>query len=741
MSVPSLTVPAAGLPARLVVPLFAGALGVSAFLLFAVQPMFAKMVLPVLGGTPAVWSVAMVFFQALLLAGYLYAHWATRTLGLGAAAALHLALMGVALVSMPVAVAAGWGQPPANGEALWLLGLFTVSVGLPFFAVAGNAPLLQAWFARSGHGAAADPYFLYAASNVGSFAALLAYPFLIEPLLSLKDQSRLWTGGFLVLAAFVAACAAFVARTGPAAAPAPEAGPAPPVRTNLRWTALAFVPSGLLVATTAHLSTDIAAAPLLWVVPLALYLLTFILAFRDRPILGPTALLRLQIWMTALAILDSTAIGLLPLSLSVLLAVLFVGSLACHRALYATRPAAGRLTDFYICLSLGGVLGGLFCALLAPKLFATVIEYPLLLALALFCHPRAAASFRRLGARAAVRMLAACAVGAAIAWTALAVAPMGAVRLAILGALAAGAMLTWRRPAIAVPVLASAAVAASLLGSPAGTESLRSFFGVHKLGFSGDGRFLTLSHGTTLHGAMRIRNDDGTPATGRPEPTTYYTFDGALGVGIRAVREAQGGRLAAGVIGLGAGSLACHAAAGERWTFFEIDPLVAKLARDRFRFLGECAPDAAVVLGDARLTLAREAGGFGLLVIDAFSSDAIPTHLLTREAIGVYLAKLAPQGAVLIHVSNRYLELRPILARTAAEHGLGLWAWNDTDGEPAELRFRTPSIAVALARDPAHLGTIASGGVWRRVEPDPARRPWTDDFSNVLAAVADRYRR
>ncbi|HVL70876.1 MAG TPA: fused MFS/spermidine synthase [Beijerinckiaceae bacterium] len=739
MSVPSpLIVPGPAL-GRLVVPLFAGALGLSAFLLFAVQPMFAKMVLPVLGGTPAVWSVAMVFFQALLLAGYLYAHWTTRTFGLGAAAALHLALMAVAFLALPIAVASGWGQPPANGEALWLLGLFTVSVGLPFFAVAGNAPLLQAWFARSGHGAAADPYFLYAASNAGSFAALLAYPFLLEPLLSLKDQSRLWSVGFVALAACVAACAATVARTGRTAPPPAKAEAAPPVRTYLRWIGLAFVPSGLLVATTAHLSTDIAAAPLLWVVPLALYLLTFILAFRDRPFLDGRALLRLQIWTTALAILDSTAIGLLPLSLSVLLAVLFLGSLACHRALYATRPPAGRLTDFYICLSLGGVLGGLFCALVAPKIFSTVLEYPLLLGLALFCHPRVLAALRRPGVRRSLGFFAAAGVAA---WAAATFAPSSGMRLCVLGALAAAAMLTWRRPAIAVPALVTAAFAATLFATPPGTESLRSFFGVHKIGPSGDGRFLTLSHGTTIHGAMRVRNDDGSPATGRPEPTTYYTFDGALGVGIRAVREARGGRLAGvGVVGLGAGSLACHAAAGERWTFFEIDPLVAKLARERFRFLGACAPDAAIVLGDARLTLAGEPGGLSLLVLDAFSSDAIPTHLLTREAIGLYLARLAPDGAVLMHISNRYLDLRGILARTAAEHGLSLWTWTDADGEPQDLRFRTPSIVAALARDPAHLGAIASGGVWRRVEPDPARRPWTDDFSNVLAAAFDRYRR
>jgi hypothetical protein len=638
-------------PRAATLPLFAAALFLSALLIFAVQPMFTKMVLPVLGGSPAVWSIALVFFQALLLAGYCYAHLLARYASTRAALGLHLGLMLGAALSLPIAIPAGWTSAPADGEAFWLLGLFAASVGLPFFALAANGPLLQAWFSRSGH----------------------------------------------------------------------------PV----------------LVAVTAHISTDVAAAPLLWVVPLALFLLTFVLAFRDKALVGPAMLARLQVWGTALALMTAIASVPLALGLALHLALFFVNAMLCHGALYRRRPAAARLTEFYVCMSLGGVLGGIACALLAPQLFSRVLEYPMLLVAALFCRPGFFGADARAWVKDAGRAALVCMiVVAAVAAAAGALLPADSVGFVLMAILAALLMAAWRTPPQVAPTALAALIVAVAVGGLNG-ESVRSFFGVHKLTRTGDGRFLTLSHGTTIHGAIRIANNDGTAVAGRPEPTTYYTYEGAIGSAIASVRQARGGRLGSvAAIGLGAGSLACHVAAGENWSFFEIDRAVLRIASEpsRFRFLSECAPDVPVRLGDARITLAGEPGGKALIVLDAFSSDAIPAHLLTREAIGLYLSKLDRDGVLVVNISNRHLDLTRILARAAAEHGLVTHVMRETADEPTERRFRARAIVAALARDPAHLGAIAQDPAWQRVSPDMARRPWTDDFSDILQAILDKQR-
>jgi hypothetical protein len=724
-------------------PIFVAALFLSAFLLFGVQPMFTKMVLPVLGGTPAVWSVAMVFFQALLLAGYLYAHLLTRWLDIRLAGIVHLALMASAFAVLPIALAAGWGKPPASGEAFWLLGVFAVSVGLPFFAIAGNAPLLQAWFARSGHPQARSPYFLYAASNIGSFAALISYPLAVEPFTSLREQSHWWTIGFIGVAVFVGGCALVagrVAGTPNDVAAQPLAGEGPTTwRDRAVWIGLSFVPSGLLIAVTAYISTDVAAAPLLWVAPLALFLLSFVLAFRGRASWTGEGMRRVQVWGTALVLLTFIFAPRF-LALVLHLGVFFVNALVCHATLYERRPSAEKLTEFYLCMSLGGVLGGIFCGLVAPHVFSTVIEYPILLAVALIGHKSVLESEKHMwakyGARAALACVAALVVVFVITRI---VAPTHLVSAIITGAFVAAMMSVWRVPQFVVPLVIGAVLTGAVLNANNSGQHFRSFFGVHKVKPSDDGRFVQLFHGTTLHGAMRVKNDDGTPAIGRPEPTTYFTFEGAIGTAVAAARAAQGGKLAkVTVIGLGSGSLSCHARPGESWTFLEIDPLVVRIAREgSFRFLRECAPAAPVVLGDARLTLADQPGGNSLIVIDAFSSDAIPTHLLTKEALALYLSRLAPDGVVVFHISNRYLDLRPIVARVAAEHGLVAHHIVEYFNEPFEQSYRSGSMVMALARDAAHLGAIAGPGGWRKAEPDMSRRPWTDDYSNILEAIIE----
>ncbi len=741
-----------GTASAAIMPVFVASLFLSAFLLFGVQPMFTRMVLPTLGGTPAVWSVAMVFFQALLLGGYAYAHLLVARLGLRGAALIHLCVMAAALACQPIAMASGWGRPPSDGEAIWLLGLFAVSVGLPFFAISANGPLLQAWFARSGHRAAADPYFLYAASNIGSFAALAAYPFLIEPTLTLAQQSRAWTGGFLALSALIGACALLSARGRPAEAPAdataPSAATGPATerwRERARWVGLSFVPSGLLVAVTAHISTDVASAPLLWVVPLALFLLTFVLAFRDSPFLRSRGMERLVVWFVGAGLFGMVSIWPLWLSLPVHLGLFLLVTLAAHHALYRSRPDARRLTEFYMWMSFGGVLGGAFCGLLAPHVFPFVAEYPLLLLAGLLCLPGAAAAFRdRSGPMALL-------FAGSLALVVLAVLAgrqfgfMDSPRYWATVALVFALMLLWRRPERTIP-LAAATVAVLTLLQPllTETETRRSFFGVHKIAPSPDGRFRVLQHGTTIHGAIRIANDDGTPATGRPEPATYYTPEGGIGQAIAALRAARGGLPRVAAIGLGSGSLACHVRPGEAWTFLEIDPDVVRLAEDpaMFRFLRDCPPaPVPVVLGDARLTMADQPGGHAAIIVDAFSSDAIPAHLVTREAIGLYLDKLDPAGAIVVHISNRHLDLRHILARAGAEHGLKAYVIQERPVEPLSLRYRAPTVVVVMVREPAHAGAIATAPDWSLVPPDMTRRPWTDDFSQILEAIRDKARR
>ncbi len=678
------------------VPIYTVTLFLSAFLLFGIQPMFAKMVLPKLGGSPGVWSVAMVFFQTVLLAGYGYAHWLVSRFTVRRAALVHIALMvAVLLVGLPIGIAAGFERPPQEGETLWLIALFAASVGLPFFAVAANGPLLQAWFARSGHPRAADPYFLYAASNIGSFLALIAYPFLVEPVLALSLQSHAWSWGFGLLLAAIAACAGLAIGGGENGVTAMrELSPPAAVtgRQKLGWVALAFVPSGLLVAVTAHISTDVASVPLLWVVPLALFLLTFVIVFQRRPVLRHGWMLTAQLVFVAaltLKMLFQPGIGWGG-ELALHLGLFFTTAMVAHGELARRRPDAANLTGFYLWMSLGGVLGGLFCGLIAPAAFNSVIEYPLLLVAGVLCRPGFA---------------------------------------------------TIRLPAFARTGLAAAAilsVAGLVVYEQQRTDSVRSFFGVNKIVDVQDGRFRALVHGSTVHGAQRLRNEDGSPVSGRPEPLSYYFTGGGLADGIDAVRRARGRRLGAvAAVGLGTGSLACQVRPGEAWTFYEIDAQVVRLARNpaRFGFLSVCAPDAPIVLGDARLTLTDAAdGSLDLIVVDAFSSDAIPVHLVTGEALDLYLRKLAPGGAMLFHISNRNLDLGPSLTATARGRGLITWIRQPEQSPEltAQLKYG-PHVAMVARK--AGDADLTADHRWVRQDGPVQARPWSDEYADVVGAI------
>jgi hypothetical protein len=721
--------------ARLILPVSVIAISLSALLLFIVEPMFAKMALPALGGSPSVWSVAMVFFQTTMLLGYVYAHVLTKVLPMRAGALVHVALLGSAFLSMPVALRAG--EVSQDYPALWLIGVFGFSVGLPFFALSAQGPLLQAWFARSNHPRANDPYFLYAASNIGSFAALIAYPFLIEPLFGLSVQATTWTVGFIVMAGLVAAvgfttCVTATlddeARsTAVASVPAPAIGPV----TFLQWIALSAVPSGLMVSVTAHISTDIAATPLLWVIPLGLYLLSFVWTFRTRPMISDKALNLLlpvsasMVLMSMLLTIDSFVIAII-----VHLAFFFIGALVCQRALYQLRPDVSRLTVFYMAISLGGALGGLFAGL--------ILEYPLLIAAILFCRPGLAHLMRETRAREYARILVIAAVGVlAEVLVSVVFDQPGIARYLVTIVFAALMLLDWRKPQmtafIGVLIVAHLAIFQQFF---AAGESLRSFFGVNIVDTGMQGQFRILRHGTTLHGAERIRNANGSPYVGRPMPTSYYHPDGAIAQAVAAARDVNGA-LNLSVIGLGAGAIACLTRPGEVATFYEIDPVVIMIATDpsRFRFLSECTPNAKIVHGDGRLTLVNQEARSDAIVVDAFSSDAIPVHLLTREAFALYLSKLSDRGIIVLHISNNTMDLRGIIARSAADLGLSTYVQQDFPMAGA-LDMRMASVVAVLTRDPTHLGPLlGERTAWKKITPNMASWPWTDDYSTILPAI------
>jgi hypothetical protein len=721
---------------------FAAAIFVSAALLFVVQPMFTKMVLPRLGGAPAVWSVAIVFFQGALLVGYGYAHLITRHAPGRTSVVIHLALTVAAVFALPLAIPDGWSRPPAAGEAFWLIGLFAASIGLPFVALAANGPLLQAWFARTNHPHAADPYFLYVASNIGSFLALLSYPVLVEPFVTLGSQTRWWSAGFYLLIALIAACGLWLWRStdhAPSASGDGSAESAPPGwREAATWVALAAVPSGLLVAVTAHVSTDVAAVPLLWVLPLALYLLTFVIVFARRPVIPHWLIVEAQplfiIGLILVIVFDpfKNIIG----AIAAHLAAFFICVLVCHGELARRRPVPKYLTAFYLWMAAGGMLGGIAATLVAPHVFNWVAEYPILIALAVLCRPGT-----MVPKHPAVRL----AVGGVLAAAALVliglmIRPFAAEELPykwIVGGLLLATVPFWRVPPAFAAIVAFVLIGNHVVAEQGGVLTVRSFFGVAKITESADGEFRILQHGTTMHGAQRIRAATGEPMTGAPEPLLYYHDASGIARAIDAVHARGAGPISMAVIGLGSGSLACRAAPDDIVHFYEIDPAIIRIARDPglFSFLSACRPDVPITLGDARLTLADAADGlYDIIIVDAFSSDAIPIHLLTREAMAIYLKKLKANGMAVLHISNRHLELASVVAGIAAANGL-ITRVNDLGEDEAWGPYKYGGTVAAVVRREEDFGALAQAQDWPVTEPDPSQQVWSDDYSNIVGAL------
>jgi len=727
--------------------LFSLAAFTSASLLFWAEPLFAKMVLPLLGGSPAVWNTCLMYFQAMLLLGYLYAHLSSRYLDARRQSWVHIGILCVALLALPVGIPRGW-TPPASGHVIpWLVELLTVGVGVPFVALAAMAPLLQRWLSQSDHPAAKNPYMLYAASNAGSLLGLLAFPLVLEPNLRLGQQSRLWSVGYAVAIVLTAGCAALVwrrSRTSQRSAPAVELAAEdqrspPSARDRLKWLALAFVPSSLLLGVTTYLSTDVAAMPLLWVVPLALYLLTFIIVFSRQsrtPNRGAAVVHALLVTVFVLFVLWDPDVGL-RWEYALHLGLFTATALVLHGELASSRPAPKHLTEFYLWMALGGALGGAFNALIAPVLFKSIAEYQLVVVVACFLRP----SWRSRVAQ----------VANAVPGVAIAVVPalllgtlvwlgtgnhhvLGVPAKLIVSVIAGTMVLSLSSNALSFGVAIAAIAVLALFATRRSDRVLyadRSFFGAyHVERTAGPANFLI--HGTTIHGAQFL------DSARRRTPVTYYHPNGPVGQLFSALNERLPDKRI-GVVGLGAGSLLCYSKPSEEWTFFEIDPLVERIARNPsyFTFLRECEVRPRVVIGDARLTLARQPDRrFGLLIIDAFSSDAIPVHLLTRQAFVLYGRVLDDGGVLFVHISNQHLDLRPVIAGLAKDAGLvALIGEHAATGKEETRDLDYSCDWVALARRKEDLGGLVGDKRWRRLSARAGDAPWTDDYSNVFSVI------
>ncbi|MFC5343803.1 spermidine synthase [Brevundimonas staleyi] len=741
--------------------LFAVAIFTSAALVFVVQPMVTKLVLPMLGGSPSVWNTAMVFFQTALLAGYGYAHLLQRLPSMRAQMATHLALLALAALFLPLKISGVLGDPDPSAPIGWLLATLALSVGAPFAVLSATAPLLQAWYARvrAGHADGQNPYVLYAASNLGSFLALLAYPVLIEPLMTLSGQRGTWTGGYAAFMLMIVALAFVAWRRGQIGSATPVAAleVSPPIawREKLVLVLLAAAPSSLMLGVTTHLSTDVASAPFLWVVPLALYLLTFVIAFQDKPWIPMSITLVISGALT-LACVAFTAFrtGNWLMMFGLHLAAFFFLTLMCHQRLAGRRPPPDRLTEFYLLMSLGGVVGGAFTALLAPVLFNGVWEYPLVLVLAGLARPFSKAPIKN----SEVYMFVAALLIAGLPPLLSAVFQADwdfawwfsknvsenmprLTQLVLLAPMIAGFLLR-DRPIAYVAIAAAIALSTAYIArgyDAAFTD--RSFFGVMKIAPVNDprlgGQVNILMHGTTLHGAQ-----PRDPAFACM-PTMYYAPSTPIGQATMALQHRSPG-LNIGVVGLGSGAMAGYKRGTDRLTFFEIDPMVDKLARDPqwFTFISDCADGPVrTVLGDARLTMAREApGSYDLLLIDAFSSDAVPTHLLTVEAIEGYLKLLKPDGVVILHLSNRNLDIT--LPAAAAARALGAANLHQIYQESSTAPDMAEASTEALILSPTDAGLAEFRGEpqWQTIADNDVR-PWTDDYVNLFGSLWRHFRR
>ncbi|MBX3388125.1 MAG: fused MFS/spermidine synthase [Phycisphaeraceae bacterium] len=717
---------------------FGVAIFISAALLFLIQPMAAKLVLPILGGSPNVWNTAMMFFQTMLILGYLYSHILTRKLPLTAQFLVHGAVLACVVAALPIGLPDRLfsGMTPTG----WLLATLTVIAGLPYFAAATTGPLLQSWFGATDDPRAKDPYFLYAASNAGSFVGLLCFPFLIEPTFALDGQGEVWTVGYCVLVVLVLLSGLMaIRRKRESQGPVPEIVAAAPVTWSKRflWIALAAAPSSLSLGVTAAITMDVAAVPLLWIAPLSIYLLTFTLAFSNRFKVSSSATTTLAVIAVLAVLFNSMGDIKWPLLwiIGAHFAVLATCAYACHRRLYETRPDVSRLTEFYLLAAIGGALGGVFNAIIAPELFRSFFEYPLSIAACLVLIAPSAASLRQSRWKHALASGAAALFVVALGW-------VFAVKFAtrdsklVYGALITGTALL----AALFPRgggnyrVAGILLAAILVTDFAGINRKmtvfagRSFFGVYTV--LRDPRRVQIAHGSTLHGEQFVSPDLA------EIPTSYYHPLGPLG-DIFAVDRRGGRPMRIAGVGLGAGTIAAYAVPGDEITFFEIDPLVRRIAEDEsmFTYISQARARGAtvkIIIGDGRMGLATSDQEFDLIILDAFSSDSIPVHLLTVEAMQMYKKRLAPDGILAVHASNRYFDLGVMVLHTGGRADLPCVIREDLMKEPNAKRMRRDSTWLALSKSTDTLKLLLGRPEWFAAYLDPKQRVWTDSYSSIF---------
>ncbi len=736
--------------------IFTATIFLSATLLFSVQPMFTKLILPLLGGASNVWNTAMVFFQAMLLGGYIYAHLVSKYLPLKAQIGVHAAVTAAGLLFLPLAVSSNIVLPESGMPTFWLLGLFGATVGLPFFALSANAPLLQRWFSLTDHKDAQDPYFLYSASNAASLIILCAYPFLIEPNFRLGGQTFTWALGYAALLVMIILTAIILLRrlrpTDRSSKKTPKQATLSNWKDKAFWVFLAFLPSSLMLGVTSYMTNNIASAPFLWIMPLALYLLTFVIVFARKPLVSGKGLGRFFPWVVILGfalIAPNQSFNIAGMTLNtspppmikipLLLGVYFLISLYCHALLVERRPDVSGLTGFYILMSVGGVLGGIFNALLAPVIFTGIYEFALVLALVLFLRPEGIVlpqsaekpwSLLIIGTIAAgVNALLLMATGVEtkfILFMTIAILALSTIRFDM-GRLIKFAMFLG---------LLVAAFGLNIFGSGSIFKD-RSFYSLLavKVDDSPHGKVHKFVHGDTFHN-YQLRAPDL-----QHVPTSYYIEGGSIHSAVESVRANVEDGFDIAVVGLGAGAMVCYEKPGENWTYFEIDPAVVDLARNSeyFSYIETCSPNADIRIGDARQKLKAVAErSLDMIVIDAFSSDSIPAHLVTREALALYQSRLKVDGVVFFHTSNKLLDVTSVVSRLAEDANLTA-RYIDIDkdgflGNPyADMGAR--STGILMGPDTIMQRATAGNPKFQTWKASRHVKVWTDDYSSILGTL------
>jgi len=724
--------------------LFSVTLFTSAGLLFWIQPLIAKTLLPLWGGTPAVWNTCLLFFQSLLLIGYVYALASSRWLSLRAQATVHvllLVLIAVYLFLSPIHAPVLTGSQQANPK-LGVLQTLLFSIGLPFFIISASNPLLQSWFSRLQHYWAVDPYFLFAASNAGSLIALVAFPLVLEPLLDLNEQYKLWRVGFVVLVTLTGAIALALKPLASVSIVATPTEDAPnnklSISRRFRWLALAFVPSSLMLGVTTYITADVAAVPLLWVIPLALYLLTFVLAFANKQFASVATLTRVMFVGALVVILILSSGATEPAWLLILanLGFFFVAALTCHGQLANDRPSTTHLAEYYLWIAIGGALGSVFNVLIAPTLFTSVLEYPLVIAIA--CMLQGGDS--RGSKENANYLDVIYPVGLYVLYVTLTIlvphlhVNSATIKLLIVPGIPLIIINHFlRQRPVRFGLALCAVVLASIYYTGDTSRTLqvaRNFFGTIRVTTDSTGSINSFYSGNTVHGRQFVDQSR------QCEPLSYHHEHGPLGQ-VMAVFNAYPANSRVGVVGLGVGAMAAYSKPDQQWTFYEINPAVINLARNSryFTYLQNCASGTvSVVEGDARLNLQNApVGYYGLIVLDAFSSDAIPVHLVTQQALDLYLSKLAEGGILVFHASSRSLDLKPILADLAASKQLECIGFDDLG--PSSIEGKDPSQWVVMARSAHEISYLSINSQWKRLDGKKGARVWSDDFSNIVRAI------